>query len=65
MYPGGRPPTNLPQRGGSGQAEKQLWRNEEIELTKRSGAIAELGARSQKIADNIVDTIDTILGGLG
>ncbi len=65
MYPEGRPPTRLPDRAGSGSAEKQLWKNEEIELTKRSGAIAELGARSQKIVDNIVDTIDTLLGGLG
>ncbi|MGW4471453.1 RHS repeat domain-containing protein [Nonomuraea sp. NPDC004354] len=66
MYPQGRPPSNLP-RGGSGQAEKQIFKPEkyEIETNRRGAATAELGARGQKIADDIIDLFDTWFGGMG
>ncbi|MFE3448300.1 RHS repeat-associated core domain-containing protein [Nonomuraea sp. NPDC059194] len=66
MYPQGRPPSNLPRRGGSGQGEKQIFKPEKVELgPNRRGATAELGARGQKIADNFIDLFDTWFGGLG
>ncbi|TMR90646.1 RHS repeat domain-containing protein [Nonomuraea basaltis] len=65
MYPQGRPPSNLPRPNGSGAGERQHWKHEPIELNKRGGAAAELGARGQKIVDNIVDGFDTLFGGLG
>ncbi|WP_329082517.1 MULTISPECIES: RHS repeat domain-containing protein [unclassified Streptosporangium] len=63
MYPQGRPPSSLP-RNGSGQGEKQIFKPEkyEIEANRRGGATAELGARGQKIADNIIDLFDTWFG---
>ncbi|MGW5682160.1 RHS repeat domain-containing protein [Nonomuraea sp. NPDC003754] len=66
MYPQGRPPSNLP-RGGSGQAEKQIFKPEkyEIETNRRGAATAELGARGQKVADDIIDLFDTWFGGMG
>ncbi|NJP92128.1 hypothetical protein HCN51_22125 [Nonomuraea sp. FMUSA5-5] len=67
MYPQGRPPSNLPRGGGSGQAEKQIFKPEKIEMevnTKR-GAVAHLGMRGGKLGDDIADFFDTLLGGLG
>ena len=66
MYPQGRPPSNLPRPNGSGQGEKQIFKPEKIEAENtRRGATAELGARSQKIADNFIDLFDTWFGGMG
>ncbi|MGR6923289.1 RHS repeat domain-containing protein [[Actinomadura] parvosata] len=67
MYPQGRPPSNLPRGGGSGQAEKQIFKPEKIEMevnTKR-GAVAHLGMRGGKLGDDIADFFDALLGGLG
>ncbi|MDP9844633.1 RHS repeat domain-containing protein [Streptosporangium lutulentum] len=65
MYPQGRPPSNLTRPNGSGQGERQGFREEPVEQYTRRGAAAELGARSQKIMDNVIDLFDTGLGGIG
>ncbi|SDJ61425.1 RHS repeat-associated core domain-containing protein [Nonomuraea jiangxiensis] len=65
MYPEGRPPSNLPRGGGSGQGEKQLFRPDEISPSNtRTGTVAETGARVVRWYDKsgLDDAID-LLGG--
>ncbi|MFB4265878.1 RHS repeat-associated core domain-containing protein [Nonomuraea sp. GTA35] len=67
MYPQGRPPSNLPNSGGSGQGQKQIFRPEKIEMevNTRRGAMGHLGMRGGKLGDDVADFLDTFLGGLG
>nr|WP_055502337.1 RHS repeat-associated core domain-containing protein [Nonomuraea pusilla] len=66
MYPDGPPPPNLPRPGGSGQAEKQIFKPEKIEPENtRTGTIAEAGARvtrwfDQSGLDDALGIIDII-----
>ncbi|WP_052423791.1 RHS repeat domain-containing protein [Nonomuraea candida] len=67
MYPQGRPPSNLPNGGGSGQGQKQIFKPEKIEMevNTRRGAMGHLGMRGGKLGDDIADFFDFFLGGLG
>ncbi|WP_326636620.1 type IV secretion protein Rhs [Nonomuraea fuscirosea] len=67
MYPQGRPPSNLPNGGGSGQGQRQIFRPEKIEMevNTRRGAMGHLGMRGGKLGDDFADFLDTFLGGLG
>ncbi|MEU5868857.1 hypothetical protein ABZ815_47360 [Nonomuraea sp. NPDC047529] len=63
MYPDGPPPPSLTRPGGSGQAEKQIFRPEKIEPENtRTGTIAETGARVTRWIDQ--SGLDDFLGGL-
>ncbi|MEV5504821.1 RHS repeat-associated core domain-containing protein, partial [Nonomuraea fuscirosea] len=64
MYPQGRPPSNLPNGGGSGQGQRQIFRPEKIEMevNTRRGAMGHLGMRGGKLGDDFADFLDTFLG---
>ncbi|MCK2221690.1 type IV secretion protein Rhs [Actinomadura sp. ATCC 31491] len=65
LYPEGRPPSNLPNGGGSGQGEKQIFKPEKIELEpNKRGLQTQLFNRTDKLMDSIADIIDGFgLGG--
>ncbi|MFK4037334.1 RHS repeat-associated core domain-containing protein [Nonomuraea wenchangensis] len=65
LYPQGRPPSNLPNRGGSGQGEKQIFRPEKVELEpNRTGQAMQTFNRAPKMIDSIADIIDGFFGGM-